>query len=744
MPSPVRLLLTAVAALLVATAALPGPVLAQRASGTLAGRVVDDRGAPLAAVRVEVVELRRVARTDDAGRFRVARVAPGEYQVSVARLGFAPVVRRVAVAQAGTTTLDVALAASQLELAPVQVTATAVATTALTSPQPTTVLAGAALRTAQGTSVGETLDGVPGVRSLSMSTGIGKPVIRGLTSNRVVVLDDGQRLETQQWGSDHAPNIETVSADRIEVLRGPASVLYGSDALGGVINVVRAPLPDAIGARPLLRGSVVTGLSSNPRLTDGTLTAEAASGGVGARASLTARGGGDMRTPVATLRNTGNRTLSGDAALGLRGAWGSVAATWARRGETIEIYEDPLVFPSFSGFQEISEQRFGLRLALPMRGARLEATAGYEENHRSEFDSVRAGYVALGLRAATRTGQVNYHHPRVGRLAGTLGVSAIDAAFDKFGRETLIPDSRSRDVGVYAFEQAELGRLRLSAGARYDWRTLAADGDPVLRLDAQSRRWQAFTGNVGLLYQLREPVALVVNVGRGFRAPSNSDLFANGYHEGTRAFERGDPALGVETSLNVDLALRAQSERLSGEAGVFVNAIRDYIYLRPAGGPGRELDTLDHAQGNAQLRGFEASAEYRPRRAVRLRAAADYTRGENTTLGLPLTFIPPLRATYSARFERRGTRRLRTPYLLVGGETTAPQRRLFPGDVGTGGYTLATAGAGVTLLAGARVVTADAALRNAFDAAYRNFMSQYKTIAHAPGRTLTLRLTSSW
>jgi outer membrane receptor protein involved in Fe transport len=436
--------------------------------------------------------------------------------------------------------------------------------------------------------------------------------------------------------------------------------------------------------------------------------------------------------------------VNGEGTLGYRGPWGSVAASYAQRTEEIEIFEDPMVLPGFSGFQRIGERRASLRVTVPLGGARLEAALGHERNRRREYDSAGADYVALGLLSVTETGHVNLHHAPVGRVAGTVGVSLLRGRFEKFGRETLIPSSRSGDIGAYLFEQADFGALRLSLGARYDHRWLDADADPVLALAAQGRTWRAVTGNVGLLYQFRPPLAVVLNVGRGFRAPSNADLFANGYHEGTRAFERGDPGLDVESSLNTDLALRVQTAHLTAEVGGFVNAIRDYIYLRPAGGPGQELDTLVHAQGDARLAGFELSGEYRPLAFLRLRGTADYTHGQNTTLGLPLTFVPPFRATYSVRAERDAMGRLRAPYLLAGGETTAAQRRLFPGDVGTAGYTLANAGAGFAVLAGARVYTVDAAVRNALDVRYRNFMSQYKTIAHAPGRAVTLRLGTSF
>lgn len=152
-------------------------------------------------------------------------------------------------------TLDIVMRPTVIELPEVQVTASALATTALTSPQPTGVLSTEELRSRRAASLGETIQSLPGVHNFSTGAGIGKPVIRGLSSNRVLVLADGQRLETQQWGDEHGPQVEAGEAERIEVIRGPASVLYGSDALGGVVNVITRPVPDAIGRDPFVGGS---------------------------------------------------------------------------------------------------------------------------------------------------------------------------------------------------------------------------------------------------------------------------------------------------------------------------------------------------------------------------------------------------------------------------------------------------------------------------------------------------------
>ncbi|HKH90274.1 MAG TPA: TonB-dependent receptor plug domain-containing protein, partial [Gemmatimonadaceae bacterium] len=354
----VRLRAAATIALVALAPAVSG---AQRTSYALHGRVADTVGAPLAGVRVVVTELGRVHTTGDDGRFRFGAVAGGRYTLSFSRVGLAPESRKVVV-DAADRAVDVAMRPSRIQLAAVQVTATPAATRAQESPQPTAVLEGSELRTSQGAALGETLELVPGVRSLSMTTGIGKPVIRGMTHYRVVTLDNGQRTETQAWGHDHSPNVETATADRVEVIKGPASVLYGSDALGGVINVVAPAVPDALDVPRFVRGRLATMYNSNVRGADGTMTLEGATGGLGARAAVTVRGSGDMRTPGGALSNTNNRAVASEGAVGFRAPWGSISARYTGRDERIEIFDDPVAAPGYTGFQLIETHRATLEL----------------------------------------------------------------------------------------------------------------------------------------------------------------------------------------------------------------------------------------------------------------------------------------------------------------------------------------------------------------------------------------------
>lgn len=730
----------AMVATALAAVALPARLCAQQ--GIVTGVVTDTAAGPVGGVRVLIVELGRRTQTDAEGGYRIGSVPAGNYTFSFSRLGFMPQTRKVRVTTAGAT-LDLSLSPAGIDLAPVQVTATTGATRAQDSPQPTSVMEGAELRVSQATALGDVLEQIPGVRTLSMTTGIGKPVIRGMTHYRVVTLDNGQRTETQAWGHDHSPNVETATADRIEVIKGPSSVLYGSDALGGVINVVAPALPDAIDVPSFARGKISGAYNHNIRGMDGTLSAEAAVRGFGVRAGVTSRSSGDMRTPVGVLTNTNNQAIAPEVALGYRGSRGNVAARYTSRIERIEIFDDPVKFPGYTGYQRIESHRASVDVTAPLGKALVQANAGFEQNYRREFADLEAATADLGLFVRNWTGFAHVNHAPLGVFTGTVGVSGMLSSFENLGSKTLIPSSDTRTAAIYFFEQADIGRWKTMFGARLDGRTLTTDGNASIGVPAQTRSFTAVTGSAGALYRLADPVSVVVNVARGFRAPSAPDLFANGFHEGTRAFERGNPHLDVETSLNMDAGVRLSAHNLTGEATLFVNRVTDYIYLRPFGTSGNAFDSLQVVQGNARLAGFEGRFAWRPVHILTLQVSGDYVQGQNTTADVPLTFVPPMRLIYGARVHDETLGRgLVQPYFTASMETNWKQTQIDPRDFAPPGYSVASLGAGAGRIMPRGLLTVDLSVKNVFNTHYRSFMSRYKQYALAPGRVVTLRVTT--
>lgn len=720
--------------------AAPPPV------GSLSGTVTDSAGAPLAGVQVVIIEAHRNTVTNESGRYSFVSLPEGNVVVTFHQIGFRPLTRRVVIR--GASTLSVRMTPVRIELQALQVTATADASGAAQSPQPVAIMSGEDLRTVPQASLGAVLENQPGVRSISTGQGVGKPVIRGLSSNRVLVLEDGARLENAQWGDEHGPQVETLDADRIEVIRGPASVLYGSDAIGGVVNVVPRELPDALGRDPFVAGRALLSYGSGATARDGGVMLEGAAGGFAARGSLVGRRADDVTTPGGPLFNSGIEVVNVAGTLGWRGAWGHVALDGVHRAERLEVHEDPVTDPGATPHQRVGDDRVRLDAGIPMGRNRLELKAGWERNLRREYEAAADPAVALRLTTRTVTGEAHFHHAEAGGWNGIVGVSLLHSAVGIGGNETLVPASRTADIGLLAYEQRDLGAVHLSAGLRFDARRLDVDSNAALGVASQRRTWNAVAGNAGVLVPLAGSLALVANLGRAWRAPSSFELFANGVHEGSVRFEVGDPGLRLESSMNLDAALRWQSANLSGEAGVFVNRIADYIYAEPTGAtdPGSGFQIFQHTQGDAVLTGIETAMHVHPLTWLELEANADVTRGQNTSIDRPLPHIPPLRGSLTARLERRRPGALRRLYASATGTATAklPESRRDPDDAATPPYELLSIGAGLQALLGAQLVSVDVGVHNVFDTTYRDFLSRYKTYADEMGRNLTVRVSAEF
>jgi iron complex outermembrane receptor protein len=749
---------SAVRALALSIVLAGGAVSAAAASNppSISGRVTDAGGQPVDQVTVRVIELRREARTGSDGRFTIAQIPRGTYTVSFAVIGYAPRVRKVTVGDADAT-LDVMLKASALELPAVQVSASAEATSPMNSPQPIVLASAENLTKLRPTNLGEALEDIAGVRNNSSGEAAGKPVIRGLTNNRVLVLDNGQRLEHNQWGDDHFSSVEPAASSRIEVIRGPASVLYGSDAIGGVINIISPDLPDAIGRAPFVQGSVTGGFGTGNSQPDGSLTFEGASGGFGYRVSGTGRTAGNVHTPTYTLWNSGYHNVGGTGTLGYRGPWGSLTGLYTYRNDRLNLTDSDSTATGRAG---TDDHRVHVDLATRLGSSRLDWGVGWERNQRHEWADAVTTSEAFGMRQKSYTTEARLHHSPIGPFSGLLGLSGEYTSDANFGSEFLEPDSKAGDAALYVFEQADAGRWNFSFGARYDYRHLSVDANTDLGNPAASLHWSSVTGNFGVLYHVSEPVALVLNVGRGFRSPSTFDLFANGPHEATQTFERGNPNLKTETSLNTDAAIRVQSSSAAIELGTFVNLIQSFIYTVPTGqvDSASGLDIYDVVQGDAVLRGFEGQIQYHPTTYLHLEGTADYVYGKNTTSGDPLPSMPPLRATYTARLERGTLGALSGLYFSVGGETNARQTRLNPAEAtfyagafgGQGyqsaSYTLINLATGFSLPAGGRTIQFDLQLRNALNKDWVDYLSHLKTLVPNPGmgRNLIARVTAGF
>jgi len=732
---------------------------------SLRGRVADSNNTPIGGVQVTLVELSRRATTDKSGDFVFTDVPAGRYTLVARRLGYASVsdtVRIVAgqqvrVADQFGVRPDVILRLTRLatNIEPVVVTATRDATDVDRSPFPVEQLSGDRLQREQSFSLSGATDGLAGVHNLTTGQQIGKPVIRGLSGARVLVLDDGHRLEDYSWSDEDGPSIDARLAQRVEVIRGPASVLYGSDAIGGVVNAVPAALPDASGGNFVRSTAELTGATNN-REGGLLLGAEGAHSRIGWRATAIARFAEDMNTPDGKLENTKYSAVTGEAAAAYHSSRGTSTLRYARYGcecHLLEANEPPK--PDGGGEEEGGPERKASDDRVQYTGNyvvgkfRLEPKVQWQRHSLAEVsDELGPGGQPTGsesevfnLLLNTTTADLLLHHGEGGKVHGTLGISGEYQTSDSRGIIPLVPDARLTAGGLFGFEQMDLGKVSLTAAARGDANSLHADANAELDLTDQSRNTSAFSGDVGVIVRPVSDLALTANVGRAWRSPTLFELFANGPRLGEARYEIGDPTLDPETSLNLDGSIRWGNQRVRAEIAGFHNRIDDFIYIAPTGEQQGTLQVYRYEHALATLYGGEVSADVDPVRMLTLRARYDMVRGTNEDTDEPLPLMPPPRTTLEAEVHGVALGWADNAHAGLDVEINSKQTHLGAFDTATDGYTLLGLDAGIARRLGSRPIRFDIRVRNLTDKAYKSFLSRYKGFALDPGRNVLLRLS---
>ena len=703
---------------------------------TVKGRVTDTAGQPIAAASVEVTELGRSVSTAADGSFRLV-LPPGRYTVASRAHGYAPVVRELS-AGAAATSLEVTLTQTPFRLEPVTVTATRHPLATEESSLPATALAGDELRRAQSVSLAHVVDVLPGVAAITTGAQIGKPVIRGFAGPRVLVLENGNRLEDYSWSDEDGPSVETAFMRRLELIRGPASVLYGSDALGGVINVIPRQLPDAAGGAGVTRTAfTLSGATNNAEFSAGAQV-EGASGVFGWRVNAIGRHSGNVHTPGGELDNTGFGAFNGEGSGGWQWPSGSsLAMRVVHYGGEFKLLEANAL-PGETGGPErkAGDDRFQVIGQRPLGSWRLEAKGQLQRHSLIEVSDDSTGTESEAFNLQLRTGSLDLlaHH---GGL--TVGTTAIGQQNDASGREPIVPDASVTSGALFAFEQWDIGgsssRWSLLAGARVDGHRLHADRDDSLGTVAQTQSSSAWSGNAGLVFRPATGWALSLNVGRAWRAPTLFELFANGPHIGEARYELGDSTLTPESNRGVDVGVRWSGREIRLEIAAYHNRVANYIYVTPTTLVIDSLSVYQYTQAEAELLGGEARVEAGIGKGLIVRGRIEAVRGTNLAAHEPLPLMPPLSGSASVS--------LRDQFGLEV-EGFAEQKRLNPLDVPTAGYMLLNLWGGGDLRFFGRLVRVDVALRNALDKSYRSFLSRYKGFADDPGRNLIVRLSTGF
>ena len=750
MNPPMRSLLYKTVAVL--SVLLPRTAFSQ-SSVEIGGRVTTADGTPIGSATVVLEQLNRATRTDDAGKYRFTDVPYGRYTISVRHLGFVSTARSIVVS-GPTADVNFSMASGAIRIEPVNVTATREAISPLETPLATSTLSAEQIHAEGGISVAHAVAQLPGVRSVTSGQQIGKPMVRGLFGPRILVLADGSRMEDYSWSDEDGPSIDARLSQRIEVIRGPASVLYGSEALGGVVNVISADLPfSADGSKQQRTGAEVYGGSNNIEL-GSALMAEGSQSKYGWRGQATGRFAQNFNTPNGTLQNSSFWAFNGEGALGVRQHAGSTTIRAAHYGGEFHLLEASGPEPGDSEggpVRQTLDDRIQVTTERFARGMRLEAKAQWQRHSLAEVSddcqpvppattcTKVKDQQAFGLVLNTGTLDLLAHHSIGSIIHGTIGTSGMLQLNGVSGPIFLAPDATTTAFAGFAFEQATLGNVTLLGGVRGDARHLSADASPALSRPADTRDWSAATADGGIVVRLTDNLAAVANYGTGWRAPTLFDLYTNGPNNADARYEIGDPTLTIEQSRNTDGALRWESARLRAEATVFHNDVDNFIYNSPTGTTISGLQVYRHKQTDAKLDGAELSINGDLADQLSARASYDFVNASDRVTGAYLPFIPPPRLIAGANLHGLWSR---GPSFGVEVEHHDRQTRLAANDFAPPAYTLLNLEAEMDRVVARRPVTFSLDIRNALNTSYTDFLSRYKGFATGPGMNLVLRATT--
>ena len=739
---------------------------------SLTGKVVDAQtGEPLVGAYVSLAEARLTVLTDTIGRYVINNIPSGHHTIEISYSGFNTLV--VHMDLLASIVKDFAIAPSVKEQQGVTITGVAHATSIRNAPVPVTVMRKTEMLQTPATNIIDLISRQPGVSQVSTGPAVSKPVIRGLGFNRVVVVNDGVRQEGQQWGEEHGVEIDELSVTRAEVLKGPASLMYGSDALAGVVNfITNVAVPEGT-----VRGNVYSNYQSNNGLAglNGSLAGNL--NGFNWNVYGTLRSAGDYQNRYdGKVLNSRFRERNFGGYVGLNKSWGFshlIVSAFNQKLGLVEGERDdatgqfllyggtpleriaagsdyegrkPLVpYQNVRHYKVISDNIFNIGRS------KLKVNDGFQDNLRKEFgEAEHPDRANLFFDLKTLNYNLQWTLPQTSDWQTTVGASGMQQTNRNKAEETIIPEYSLFDVGAFVFTQRFFDKTTLTGGLRFDNRAINSKGleeGGTTKFTPFTRNFSNLSGSAGISYHPNDRLTLKGNIAKGFRSPALSELASNGAHEGTNRYEIGQQNLRSEKSFQADAGLEVDNLHFTLSLNMFYNHVNDFIYYRRlqnvAGtdslilNNGEELQAFQFSQNTANLRGVEVQLDLHPH-------PLDWLHFENTFSFVRGTFnealdgsnnlpqIPPARLNSELRANIKKTgRNLRNLYFLVETASVFRQNHPFTGyntETTTPGYVLLNGGVGTDFVSrkGITVASLHLAMNNITDVAYQEHLSRLK------------------
>ncbi len=713
----------------------PVSAVAFDAGAILKGRLLHSfTGEPVPGAAVQIQETRQQATTGADGTFTFGGLAPGRYHIVVVEPGFSS--KHLEVQVNLPETVQDFKVEPELHFSEV-VSVSAEPRDQFTAYQPTSVLVGQDLTRELASTVGATLLSQPGMALRAFGAAPARPVIRGLDGDRVLILEDGQRTgDLSSQSGDHGITINPAAASKIEVVRGPAMLMYGSNAIGGLVNVIADSVPDAVVTG--VRGAATADLGSNAGQASGAAdvwwgntTWALHAGGGGNRA-------GDYEAPDGRIDNTQSRNGFGSVGLSWTGAKGYLGASYG--------YEDTRYGLPYveDGLVELTPRRHLVNVKGEARnlGGFFTSVKGSFAARRYRHEEIVGGEVGTSFANDTNELEVSATHRAVGGLSGAVGGWIMGRSFSAEGDEALSPPIDQQGLAAFLFEEFGWHHVTLQVGGRLDHAKYTPSGGTL-----PERTFTEFSGSVGLVYNpafADHRTTFALSLARAARYPALEELYFRGPHPGNFAFEIGNPDLEAEHALGIDASVRWRSHRFSTELTYFRNSIAGYIFRNPIaelpeeeeeeheGHDHGEFPVIEYVGRDSTLQGFEVHGDVRLAEAWLADFGVDYVRGTLQDTGEALPRIPPLRGRLGLRFQRNAFN------VGVEGTAVAKQDRVFGAETPTGGYGTLKLHASYSFKTGGTTSTVTARAENVTNQLYRNHLSYVKDNVPEMGRTFKL------
>lgn len=709
---------------------LIGFSLVASAQNKIVGTISDTSNKPLSNVIISIPEIHKETVSNVDGNYTLTNLPNGTFQISISLVGYATKMLSVSISEKEITQ-NAILEENIVHMDEV------IVSTAFNKLQSQNVMKveHESIKSLQQKGKATLIEGlatIPGVSQVSTGTSIGKPVIRGLSGNRVLVYSQGVRLENQQFGEEHGLGLNDAGVESVEVIKGPASLLYGSDALGGVLyfNPEKFANPNQFKADFSQRFFSNT-LGSNSSLGLKTSTENW---------KFLVRGSynthADYKIPDGD-RVTNTRYNETDFKTGIGYSNSKFSSVFRYNFNKLDlgIPEDGIgaqstshstIFPK----QAVDNHILSLHNNFYFKTTKLEADLGYIFNDRSEFED--SNVPSLHMKLRTLNYDLKYYLPKFGKVETIVGIQGMHQTNTNSGEELLIPDAVTNDFGVFGTANYEFGNNVLQAGLRFDNRKVSSEEHGVIGdegyFGAVDKSFDSFNASLGYKTNLTEDFTLRLNVASGFRAPNLAELTSNGVHEGSNRYEIGNPSLDNEQNLQTDLNLEYKSSHFELFANGFYNHINNYIFISPNGNVIDGNNVYDYVQANAKLYGGEAGIHFHPHPLdwLHFNSSFETVIGKKDD-GSNLPLIPANKWNNTFKGEFNIKKWLTEGFATLNVESTFSQNNNSEFETRTNDYTLINLGFGGKITINKTIFNLNLNANNLFDKEYVSHLSRLKS-----------------